>query len=59
VTANVLVVAAIDAKHERDTAPSPKNADWTTPEEISAMLSYLLSDEARVVNGQRIVMFGG
>jgi NAD(P)-dependent dehydrogenase (short-subunit alcohol dehydrogenase family) len=59
VTSNVLVVQAIDAKHERDTAPSEKNALWTTPEEISAALLYLLSDEAHVVNGQRIVMYGG
>lgn len=59
VTANVLVVAAIDAKHERDTAPTPKNAEWSTPEEISAMLLYLMSDEAHTINGQRIVLYGG
>jgi hypothetical protein len=40
VTANVLVVVAIDSKHERDTAPTPKNAEWSTPEEIAAALTY-------------------
>jgi len=59
VTANVIVVAAIDAKHERDTAPTPKNVDWSTPEEISATLLYLLSDEAHGINGQRLVLYGG
>lgn len=59
VTANVLVVVAIDSKHERDTAPSAKNAEWTTPEEMAGAILYLLSDEARGVNGQRIVLYGG
>lgn len=59
VTSNVIVITAIDAKHERDTAPNEKNALWTTPEEISAALLYLLSEEAHVVNGQRIVLYGG
>jgi NAD(P)-dependent dehydrogenase (short-subunit alcohol dehydrogenase family) len=58
VTANVLVVVAIDAKHERDSVPTSRNALWTTPEEVTAMLWYLLSDEAHVVNGQRIAMYG-
>jgi 3-oxoacyl-[acyl-carrier protein] reductase len=59
VTSNVIVIVAIDAKHERDTAPTPKNSEWTTPEEIAAALLYLLSDEAHVVNGQRIILYGG
>ncbi len=59
VTANIIVIVAIDAKHERDTAPSEKNAQWTTPEEIAAQLLYLLSDEAHTINGQRIVLYGG
>lgn len=59
VTSNVIVIVAIDAKHERDTAPTPKNAEWTTPEEISAALLYLLSDQAHTINGQRIMLYGG
>ncbi len=58
VTANVLVVDTIDVKHERETAPSPKNAKWTTPEEIAAAMLYLCSDDAHVVNGARIPLYG-
>lgn len=59
VTANILVVDTIDVQHERDTAPTPKNAKWTTPEEIAAALLYLCADDAHVVNGARIPLFGG
>lgn len=58
VTSNILVVVAIDSKHERETAPTPKNAEWTTPEEIAAMLLYLMSPEAHTINGQRLVLYG-
>jgi NAD(P)-dependent dehydrogenase (short-subunit alcohol dehydrogenase family) len=58
VTANVLVVRKIDAEHERDTAPSPKNATWATPEELVAAMTYLCSDEASIVNGTRIPLTG-
>lgn len=59
VTANILQVRTIDAGHERDREPSPKNAHWTTPEEITAAILYLCSDEAQVVNGARIPLYGG
>ena len=59
VTANVLQVRSIDAEHERDRNPSPKNASWTTPEEIAAVIVYLCSDDAHVVNGARIPLYGG
>ncbi len=58
VTANVLQVHTIDVQHERDREPTPKNASWTTPEEIAAMILYLCSEEARVVNGARIPLYG-
>jgi NAD(P)-dependent dehydrogenase (short-subunit alcohol dehydrogenase family) len=58
VTANVLLVRQIDVAGERDASPSPKNASWTTPEEIAAAIRFLLSDEAAAVNGARIPLFG-
>jgi NAD(P)-dependent dehydrogenase (short-subunit alcohol dehydrogenase family) len=58
VTANVLQVRTIDAKHERDREPTPKNANWTTPEEIAAAIMYLCSDDAHVINGARIPLYG-
>jgi NAD(P)-dependent dehydrogenase (short-subunit alcohol dehydrogenase family) len=58
VTANILVVRKIDAAHERETAPGPKNASWTTPEELVAAMRYLCSDEGSAVNGVRIPLTG-
>lgn len=58
VTANVLQVRAIDTGHERDLDRTEKNASWTTPEEITAAVLYLCSDDARVINGARIPLFG-
>ena len=58
VTVNLIAVKTIDAKHERETDPSPRNASWTTPEEIVATMRYLCSDEAAAVNGQRIPLDG-
>jgi NAD(P)-dependent dehydrogenase (short-subunit alcohol dehydrogenase family) len=58
VTANLVLVNTIDTKHERDNNPSEKNAEWTTPEEISATLLHLCSQEAGTINGARIPLFG-
>jgi NAD(P)-dependent dehydrogenase (short-subunit alcohol dehydrogenase family) len=45
-------------EHQREREPSPKNASWTTPEEIAAALLYLCSEEANRVNGARIPLYG-
>lgn len=58
VTANILRVRTIDVNHERDTIPTQKNASWTTPEEIFASIEYLCSDQANMVNGARIPLYG-
>jgi NAD(P)-dependent dehydrogenase (short-subunit alcohol dehydrogenase family) len=58
VTANILRVLTIDVKHERESSPTPKNASWTTPEEIISAIEYLCSDQARVVNGARLPLYG-
>lgn len=57
-TVNMVVVRKIDVEHERDGAPSPKNASWTTPEEISATIRYLVSDDAASINGAKIPAYG-
>lgn len=59
VTANIILVRTIDVEHKRDRQPTPENASWTTPEEIAAAVMYLCSDEARMVNGARIPVYGG
>ena len=56
VTANLIVVKAIDEKGERGT--DPKKASWTTPDEIAAAILFLCSDEAAGINGARIPLDG-
>lgn len=58
VTVNVLVGRKIDTDHERETAPSPKNAPWTTPEEVASAMRFLCSDEAAAITGARIALDG-
>ncbi len=58
VTANVILVRTIDVEHRRDREPTSENASWTTPEEIAAAVMYLCSDEARMVNGARMPLYG-
>lgn len=58
VTANLLLVKTIDAGREKVSAPTAQNASWTTPEEISAAVLYLLFDEAGTVSGAKIPLFG-
>ncbi|HEX7473978.1 MAG TPA: hypothetical protein VF323_12915 [Candidatus Limnocylindrales bacterium] len=48
----------LDIEHERDSAPAPRNATWTTPEELVAAMLYLCSDEASALNGARIALTG-
>jgi len=58
VTANLVVVRKIDEARERETAPSPKNQGFTTPEEIASVLVFLASPAAAAINGQRIGVEG-
>jgi NAD(P)-dependent dehydrogenase (short-subunit alcohol dehydrogenase family) len=58
VTANLLLVNAIDAKREKLNAPAASNASWSTPEELSAAVMFLLSDAAGTINGVRMAMTG-
>ena len=58
VTANVLIVKKIDPDHARETEPTPRNAAWTTPEELAAAMHFLCSDAAASVNGARIPLDG-
>ncbi len=58
VTANLLQAKTIDVKREKTSNSSPDNASWTTPEELTAGILYLLSEEAGTVNGAKIPMFG-
>lgn len=58
VTANLLQAKTIDVKRDKRSSPNPENASWTTPEELSAGILYLLSEEGGTVNGAKIPLFG-
>lgn len=58
VTANILSVKAIDVDHTRENSPSAKNANWATPEEIVAAMLYLCSQEAQLINGAILPIYG-
>ena len=58
VTSNIILVKTIDVKHARENDPSAKNAFWTTPEEITNAILYLCSDEAKMLNGARLPLYG-
>ncbi len=51
VTANLLLAKAIAVESEKASATAPK--------ELAAAVLYLLSEEAGVINGARIPMYGG
>lgn len=59
VTANLVLVKTIDTAGERRSAPNAENSSWTTPEEITATLLHLCTDEAERINGARIPLYGG
>lgn len=58
VTVNVVAVKVIDTEHARETAPSAKNAGWTTPREIVDTMRFLCSDDGAAINGARIPLDG-
>ena len=58
VTSNLVLVETIDVNHERIKNPSDKNSSWSTPEEISATLLHLCTEEANNINGSRIPLYG-
>ena len=58
VTVNVVALRKIDVARERETDPTPKNAPWTTPDEIAATLLFLCSDAAASITGVRIPLDG-
>ena len=58
VTANLVIIRTLDARHERETAPTPKNASWATPDEVAETIVFLASPAAAAVTGGRIPLYG-
>jgi NAD(P)-dependent dehydrogenase (short-subunit alcohol dehydrogenase family) len=58
VTANMLQAKTIDVKRKKISDPSLENASWTTPEELTSAILFLLSEEAGTINGAKIPVYG-
>lgn len=58
VTATVLLPTVIDTPATRAALPYADYVNWPTPDEISAVAAYLLSEEAGVMNGAFVPVYG-
>lgn len=58
VTASVLMPSLIDTPATRETLPFADYVDWPTPDEIAAVAAFLLTDEAGVMNGATVPVYG-
>lgn len=58
VTATVLLPTVIDTPATRAALPYADYVDWPTPDEISAVAVFLLSEEAGVMNGAMVPVYG-
>ncbi|MDH4117221.1 MAG: SDR family NAD(P)-dependent oxidoreductase [Acidimicrobiia bacterium] len=58
VTVSVLVPSVIDTPATRATLPYSDYVDWPTPDEIAGVAEFLLSEEAGVMNGALVPVFG-
>ena len=58
ITANALLPSVIDTEATRQAMPYSDYVDWPTPDEIAAVIDFMLSDEAAVMNGATVPVYG-
>jgi NAD(P)-dependent dehydrogenase (short-subunit alcohol dehydrogenase family) len=58
VRVNALVHAVVDEPWARLGAPQVDSATWVAPQSLAAVSAFLLSDEARDINGAAIPVYG-
>lgn len=58
ITANVILPSTIDTPANRAAMPSADPSQWVAPESIARLLVWLVSDEARDINGAAIPIYG-
>ncbi len=58
VTATVLLPAVIDTPATRQALPFADYVHWPTPDEIATVAEFLLSEEAEVMNGATVPVYG-
>jgi NAD(P)-dependent dehydrogenase (short-subunit alcohol dehydrogenase family) len=58
VTANVILPSLIDTPAFREVVPFANYVDWPTPEEIAAVIEFLVSPTSGVINGAMVPVYG-
>jgi NAD(P)-dependent dehydrogenase (short-subunit alcohol dehydrogenase family) len=58
VRANSIVPSIIDTAANRKAMPSANFAQWPKPEEIARVILFLCSDDARVIHGAAVPVYG-
>jgi NAD(P)-dependent dehydrogenase (short-subunit alcohol dehydrogenase family) len=58
VTANVVLPSLIDTPAFREVVPFANYVDWPTPDEIAAVIEFVVSPESAVINGAMIPAYG-
>jgi NAD(P)-dependent dehydrogenase (short-subunit alcohol dehydrogenase family) len=58
VRANSVLPSIIDTEANRKALPNANFASWPKPEEIARVILWLCSDEARLINGASIPVYG-
>jgi NAD(P)-dependent dehydrogenase (short-subunit alcohol dehydrogenase family) len=59
VTANVVMPSIIDTAANRRAMPGADTSRWVKPQSIANLIGYLVSEEARDVNGAVVPIYGG
>lgn len=58
VTANVVMPSVIDTPATRATLPYADYVKWPTPDEIAAVIEFLVSEDSGVISGAAIPVYG-
>ena len=58
VTANVIVPSVIDTPATRKALPFADYINWPTPDQIAAVIEFVLSDASAVISGAMIPVYG-
>ncbi len=58
VTANIILPSVIDTPATRRALPFADYITWPTPDEIAAVIEFVLTDAAAVMSGASIPVYG-
>lgn len=58
VTSNVLIPSVIDTPATRQSFPHADYVNWPTPDEIAAVIEFILAEGSRVMNGALVPVYG-